>query len=114
MEDEKIDAIADQIGEMKLDELYKEAEGLFAAQLDAEAQNQRTGAELMHSMVDDAVDSYNYAYQYFAQAEAEASDSFDDFLDGALDEVEGFVEENAEGLVDQLADAAKSVVVGKA
>ena len=98
---EDVDAIADQF-----------------AQLDAEAQNQRTGAEVMHGMVDDAVDAYNMAYQYFAQAEAE--DSFDDFFDeeldfdGIVDEALDFVDKHAGDFADQMAGAAKSVAVGKA
>ena len=116
VEDEKIDAIADQIGELKLDELFKEAESLLAAQLDAEAQNQRTSAGLIHpytlyKMAKDGKRAYNYAYG-LAQAEAEAEAS--DFFDDAFDMVGDFVEENALDFADQLAGAAKQVAVGKA
>ena len=118
VEDEKIDAIADQIGELKLDELFKEAESLLAAQLDAEAQNQRTSAGLIHpytlyKMAKDGKRAYDYAYS-LAQAEAEAEDSFDDFFDGAIDMAGDFVVEHAGDFVDQLAGAAKNVAVGKA
>ena len=41
--------------------MYDTVSGLFAAQLDAKAENSRSGAEVLHSMVDDAVDMYNYA-----------------------------------------------------
>ena len=61
LEDEKIDAIADSIGELSVDEIAAELDGLFA-QLHAEAETRRTGANVMHSMVDDAVDAYNMAY----------------------------------------------------
>ena len=61
LEDEKIDAIADQIGALSVEEMYDTVSGLFAAQLDAKAENSRSGAEVLHSMVDDAVDMYNYA-----------------------------------------------------
>ena len=40
----------------------------------------------MHSMVDDAVDMYNYASSYFPQTEA------DDFLDDAWDEASNLVD----------------------
>ena len=41
---EDIDGIADQIGALSVDEIATELEGLLAAQLDAEAENRRTGA----------------------------------------------------------------------
>ena len=41
----------------------------------------------MHSMVDDAVDMYNYASSYFPQTEA------DDFLDDAWNEASNLVDE---------------------
>ena len=61
LEDEKIDAIEDQVGALTVDEIAAELEGLLA-QLHAEAETRRTGANVMHSMVDDAVDAYNLAY----------------------------------------------------
>ena len=84
LEDEKIDAIEDQVGALSVDEvasaLEAELEGLFA-QLHAEAETRRTGAEVMHSMVDDAVDTYNMAYEYFPQLEADDVDAIADLIE---------------------------------
>ena len=80
LEDEKVDAIADQVGELTVDEIAAELEGLFA-QLHAEAETRRTGANVMHSMVDDAVDAYNMAYEYFPQLEADDVDAIADQIE---------------------------------
>ena len=84
LEDEKIDAIEDQVGALSVDEvasaLEAELEGLFA-QLHAEAETRRTGANVMHSMVDDAVDAYNMAYEYFPQLEADDVDAIADQIE---------------------------------
>ena len=89
-----VDAIADQIGALSVDEIATELEGLLAAQLDAEAENRRSGAEVMHALVNDGVDMYNYASRnFFPQLEADdedelaqlsAEDTLDDMLDVAF------------------------------
>ena len=65
---------------MSVDEVASALEGLFA-QLHAEAETRRTGAEVMHSMVDDAVDAYNMAYEYFPQLEADDVDAIADQIE---------------------------------
>ena len=94
-----VDAIAEQIGALSVDEVAAELES-WLAQLDAEAEARRTGAE---------EDDYNYAslrYDYFPQVEDEKIDAIANQV-GALsiDEVAAEIESWLAQLEDEKIDA---------
>ena len=91
LEDDKIDAIADQIGVLSVDEIASALEGLFA-QLSAEDVD-AIADQIGALSVDEVANAVEGLFA-LAQAEAEASDFFD-WLGNVGDHVWDFVEDTA-------------------
>ena len=70
-----VDAIADQIGALSVDVVASAVEGLLAlAQLDAEAYQQRSSPEILHSMFDHVGNAVGWMFS-LTQLEADDVDT---------------------------------------